>query len=137
MTHQDILDFVAQNPICSFATTDKEQPRVRAFLSNIIENQIYFTSSTHKSVGKQILKNQKVELCYLASDFSKMLRITTTIKLVDNKKMKQDFIDERDYLKEFSADDPSFLLLTLSNSVARFWTLGDNMKEDEVEEVLF
>lgn len=137
MTHQDILDFVAQNPICSFATTDKEQPRVRAFLSNIIENQIYFTSSTHKSVGKQILKNQKVELCYLASDFSKMLRITTTIKLVDNKKMKQDFIDERDYLKEFSADDPSFLLLTLSNSVARFWTLGDNMKEGEVEEVLF
>jgi len=137
MTHQDILDFVAQNPICSFATTDKEQPRVRAFLSNIIENQIYFTSSTHKSVGKQILKNQKVELCYLASDFSKMLRITTTIKLVDNKKMKQDFIDERDYLKGFSADDPSFLLLTLSNSVARFWTLGDNMKEDEVEEVLF
>lgn len=137
MTHQDILDFVAQNPICSFATTDKEQPRVRAFLSNIIENQIYFTSSTHKSVGKQILKNQKVELCYLASDFSKMLRITTTIKLVDNKKMKQDFIDERDYLKGFSADDPSFLLLTLSNSVARFWTLGDNMKEGEVEEVLF
>lgn len=137
MTHQDILDFVAQNPICSFATTDKEQPRVRAFLSNIIENQIYFTSSTHKSVGKQILKNQKVELCYLASDFSKMLRITTTIKLVDNKKMKQDFIDGRDYLKGFSADDPSFLLLTLSNSVARFWTLGDNMKEDEVEEVLF
>ena len=66
-----------------------------------------------------------------------MLRVTTTIVLVDNKKMKQDFIDERGYLKRFSADDPSFLLLTLSHSTAKFWTLGNNMKESEIEGVLF
>ena len=134
---KEILEFIQQNPICTFATTEDDQPRVRAFLSNIIDNKIYFTSSTDKSVGKQILQNPKVELCYLTSDFSKMLRITTTIVLVDDKKMKQDFIDDREYLKGFSADDPSFLLLTLSHSTAKFWTLGDNMKESEIEEVLF
>jgi uncharacterized pyridoxamine 5'-phosphate oxidase family protein len=137
MTPKDILKFIQHNPICTFATTEGNQPHVRAFLSNIIDNQIYFTSSSHKSVGKQILENSKVELCYLAPDFSIMLRITTTMVLVDDKKMKQDFIDDRDYLKGFSADDPSFLLLTLSNSVAKFWTLNDKMKEREIEMILF
>ncbi|HHH54281.1 MAG TPA: hypothetical protein ENK91_11525 [Bacteroidetes bacterium] len=134
---KDILEFIQQNPICTFATTETDQPHVRAFLSNIINNKIYFTSSTYKNVGKQILQNPKVELCYLNSDFSKMLRITTTIIVVDDKKIKQDFIDEREYLKDFLADDPSFLLLTLSHSKARFWSLGNNMKESEIKEVLF
>jgi len=134
---KDILKFIEENPVCTLATIDNNQPHVRAFLSNIIDNKIYFTTSTHKNVGKQIIKNQKVELCYLNSNFSKMLRITTTLLIVDNKKMKQDFIDNREYLKGFSADDQTFLLLTLSNSKAKFWSLEDNMKESEIKEILF
>ena len=134
---KDILKFIEENPVCTLATIDNNQPHVRAFLSNIIDNKIYFTTSTHKNVGKQIIQNQKVELCYLNSNFSKMLRITTTLLIVDNKKMKQDFIDNREYLKGFSADDQTFLLLTLSNSKAKFWSLKDNMKESEIKEILF
>jgi len=51
--------------------------------------------------------------------------------------MKQDFIDNREYLKGFSADDQTFLLLTLSHSKAKFWSLKDNMKESEIKEILF
>ena len=137
MKYQDVLEFITQNPVCTIATVENDQPHVRGFLSNIIDNKIYFTSSTHKSVGRQIVANKKVELCYLNPDFSKMLRVTSTLELVDDMKMKQDFINERDYLKGFKADDPSFLLLMLSNSTARFWSLENNMKEDEVERALF
>jgi len=137
MNYQDILEFIKQNPVCTIATVEDDQPHVRGFLSNIIDNKIYFTSSTHKNVGRQIVKNQKVELCYLNPDFSKMLRVTTTLLLVDDINMKQDFINSREYLKGFSADDPTFLLLTLSNSMAWFWSLENNMNEDEVERVLF
>ena len=137
MKYQDVLEFITQNPVCTIATVENDQPHVRGFLSNIIDNKIYFTSSTHKSVGRQIVANKKVELCYLNPDFSKMLRVTSTLEMVDDMKMKQDFINERDYLKGFKADDPSFLLLMLSNSTARFWSLENNMKEDEVERALF
>jgi hypothetical protein len=42
-------------------------------------------------------------------------------------------IDERDYLKNFKADDPQFILLRLSHGKARFWTMANNMKENDLE----
>ena len=66
-----------------------------------------------------------------------MLRIKTTINILDDKKMKQHFIDTKDYLKHFTAEDPSFILFTLSNSEARFWTLADNLKEEKLEKIRF
>jgi uncharacterized pyridoxamine 5'-phosphate oxidase family protein len=137
MNYQDVLDFVTSNPVCSLATSIDNEPHVRAFLTNIVEGQIYFTTSSQKNVGKQLLENQKAELCYLSVDFSKMLRINTTIEIIDDKEMKQYFIDKKEYLKGFSADDPTFLLLSLSNSNATFWTIENNMQEEKLEKIFF
>jgi uncharacterized pyridoxamine 5'-phosphate oxidase family protein len=137
MNYNDILEFVTANPICTIATSDKDQPHVRAFLTNIIDGKIYFTTSLDKKVGQEIVQNQLSELCYLSSDFSRMLRITTTIDILDNKNIKQHLIDTREYLKHFNVDDPSFILFTLSNSVARFWKLEDNLKENNLEKIQF
>jgi uncharacterized pyridoxamine 5'-phosphate oxidase family protein len=133
MNYNKIIEFITQNPVCNIATVDKNQPHVRAFLTNIIDNKIYFTTSLDKKVGQEINKNQKSELCYLSSDFSVMLRITTTLDILDNKKMKQHLIDTKPYLKHFNVDDPTFILFTLSKSKARFWKLEDNLKEEALE----
>ena len=94
MNYQEIVDFIEQNPVCTIATATNNQPHLRAFLTNIIDNTLYFTTSLEKNVGKEILQNQKSELCYLKQDFSKMLRITTTLKIVDEKKIKEfDHVD--------------------------------------------
>lgn len=137
MDHKDVLEFVTQNPVCTIATSRDNEPHVRAFLTNIIDDQFYFTTSSHKSVGAEILQNQKSELCYLASDFSKMLRINTTLEILDDKKIKQHLIETRDYLKGFSANDPDFILFTLSSSKATFWSLENNMKEESLERIVF
>lgn len=137
MNYQDILEFVTKNPICTLATAQENQPHIRGFLTNIIDGNIYFTTSANKNVGQQIIQNKKCELCYLASDFSKMLRITTTIEILDDKNIKQYLIDNRDYLKGFSVEDETFLLLALGNSKATFWTITDNMKEGELEIIEF
>ena len=137
MNYNDILEFVTANPICTIATSDKNQPHVRAFLTNIIDGKIYFTTSLDKKVGQEIVQNQLSELCYVSSDFSKMLRITTTIDILDNKNIKQHLIDTREYLKHFNVDDSSFILFTLTNSVARFWKLEDNLKENSLEKIQF
>lgn len=137
MEYQNILEFVSSNPVCTIATSQNNKPHVRAFLTNIIDGVFYFTTSAKKRVGQQITQNQKSELCYLSPDFSKMLRVTTTLKILDDKKLKQHLIDTRDYLKGFSVDDEAFILFTLSNSKATFWTLADNLKEEDLEVVAF
>ena len=133
MNYNDIIDFVTQNPVCTLATAKNNQPHVRGFLTNIIENKIYFTTSSHKKVGRELLENQKIELCYLASDFSKMLRVEATAKIENNLKLKQKMIDEKEYLKGFKAEDESFILFTLINAKAKFWTLQDNMNEEGLD----
>ena len=45
-----------------------------------------------------------------------------------DKKIKQYLIDNREYLKNFDVNEPSFILFTLSNSQATFWILADNLK---------
>ncbi len=137
MNYHDIIAFIKQNPVCTIATSQQDQPHVRAFLTNIIEDKIYFTTSLDKQVGKQIKQNQKSELCYLSADFSTMLRITTTLEILDDTKIKQHLIDNREYLKHFNINDPSFILFTLSNSQATLWKLTDNLKEDGLERILF
>jgi len=133
MNLNSIMEFISQNPVCTIATVDKEQPHVRAFLTNIIDNKIYFTTSLDKQVGQQIIQNQKSELCYLSSDFSVMLRITTTLDILDDKVLKQHLIDTKPYLKHFRVDDPTFILFSLFKSKARFWKLEDNLKEEGLE----
>jgi len=137
MEYREILEFVRAHPVCSLATCEEGTPHVRGFLSNIIEEKIYFTTAAGKQVGRQIVKNPRSELCYLSGDFSRMLRIATTLQVLDDRALKQHLIDTRDYLKGFSPDDPSFLLLGLSDSRATFWTLADNLREDALETIRF
>jgi len=137
MNYKSILKFIEQNPVCTIATAINNQPHVRAFLTNIIDETLYFTTSADKKVGQEILNNRESELCYLASDYSKMLRIRTTIKIIEDTKMKQHLIDTREYLKHFSVEDPSYILFTLSNSEATFWTLEDNLKEEKLQKIRF
>ena len=133
MTYEEIITFVTQNPVCTLATVENDEPHVRGFLTNIIDHKIYFTTSTHKRVGRELLQNQKVELCYLNTDSSVMLRITAKVAFEKSLEMKQKLIDEKPYLKGFSAADETFLLFTLENAKARFWGLADNMQEEGLE----
>jgi len=137
MSYDDILKFVTQNPVCTLATCAKNQPHNRAFLTNIINDKIYFTTSSHKNVGKEILENRTIELCYLASDFSKMLRIEAKVLIDTDIKLKQKMIDEKEYLKDFKANDETFILFTLEEAKAKFWMLSDNMNEDKLEIIIF
>jgi len=141
MNYEDVLSFVRENPACTVATIDGDQPRVRWFLSIFFEgdDSIYFTTTTAKNVGRQIGANPKTELCYLAPDASRMLRITTEFEDIDDRKKKEDIIERQSYLKDakVGADDPAFMLLRVKNGKARFWSMADNLKEDGLEMIEF
>lgn len=135
MNKKDVLNFVRQNPVCTIATVEGDQPHVRGFLSIFFEgdDRIYFTTSTQKNVGRQLEVNRKVELCYLAPDFARMLRITTQIDIVEDYNKKKEIIERQDYLKGRSPEDPTFKLLRVGSGKARFWSIADNMNEDALE----
>jgi len=141
MTYDDVAGFIRENPVCTFATMDGDQPRVRAFLTILFEGErgLWFTTGTMKKVGVQLGKNPKVELCYLPKDFGKMLRVTGKVEFVDDLARKKKLHEERDYLQAAFDDpaDPAFKLIRITNCRARFWTLADNTKEDELEFVEF
>ena len=137
-TYQDILDFVKKNPICTIATVDNDQPRVRAFFTIFFDDdRIYFTTGAPKDVYKQMVKNPRVELCYLTPGLGAMLRISGTIEFVDDRAKKQKLIKEKSYLKNFTADSPEFILLRLPRGTARFWTITDNMREKDAQAIEF
>lgn len=136
MNKNDVMAFVKANPACTIATVEGDQPRVRGFLAvTFDDDDIYFTTGATKSVFGQMSKNPKVELCFLTPDFGTMLRIAGEIEVVDDREKKQTLVNERDYLKGYSADDPVLILLRLASGQARFWTLANNMKERELEVV--
>jgi uncharacterized pyridoxamine 5'-phosphate oxidase family protein len=142
MSFEGVLDFVRENPVCTIATMDGEQPRARAFLTVLFDDgKLYFTTASTKKVYGQIRVNPKVELCYCTPDFRRMLRVTGSIEVVDDRARKQKLLDERDYLKTIKegkgADDPRFILLRLSHGTARFWSIEYNMREDELEAIEF
>ena len=50
-TYQDVLDFVKKNPVCTLATVDGDQPRVRGFFTLFFDDdRIYFTTGAPKEV---------------------------------------------------------------------------------------
>jgi len=137
-TYQDVLDFIKKNPVCTLATVDGDQPRVRGFFTIFFDDdRIYFTTGAPKEVYKQLVRNPKIELCYLTPGFGIMLRIAGTIEFVDDREKKQKLIKEKSYLKDFTADSPEFILLRLPHGTARFWTITDNMREKDAATIAF
>ena len=137
-SYADVIDFIKKNPVCTLATLDGDQPRVRGFFTIFFDDEvIYFTTGAPKEVYKQLKKNPRVELCYLTPGFGIMLRIAGTVEFVDDREKKQRLIEEKSYLKDFTADSPEFILLRLSHGTARFWTITDNMREKDATAIEF
>lgn len=92
-----------------------------------------------KNVYRQLSANPNVELCYYSKDFGKMLCITGKIEIIEDREKKQQLLNERDYLKSFGGkvDDPRFILLRLSHAKAHFWTIEQNMRENEIPVIEF
>lgn len=138
MEYRDVLDFVTANPVFHIATGDSGQPRVRAFLTVLFDDGlIHFTTSTRKAVGRQLVADPRVELCYCAPDFSKMLRIEAEVEDLADREKKSHLVAERDYLKGVDPDDPTFRLMRITHGSARFWTMADNMREGEIPVLRF
>ena len=145
MELNDCIEFANKNPACFLATADGDQPRVRGFLLWYAdESGFYFHTKTSKNVFKQLKKNPKIEVCFMAPSQDpaemKMMRLAGKVKFLDDLKLKARLLEERPFLKAIGTgkpDDPLLAVFNIYTGEAHFWTMENNLRESQIEKIKF
>jgi len=139
MTMQQYIDFATEHPVCSLATADGDQPRVRMFLLwRANENGFYFETFNPKDVYGQMKKNPKVEICFFNNESdlekAKSMRITGEVEFLDDADLKKQLLEDWPFLLDA---EPVLELFRVHSGEAFFWTMADILREKEIERVRF
>jgi len=136
MEIKDCIKFANENPICSLATVENGQPRVRILgFWFADETGFYFQTSTIKEIPGQLQKNPKSEVCFYKQEgmLGTMLRVSGEAEFIDDIKLKEKAIMDRPFLKSFgiTANSPKLIIFKIGHGLAHFWTMDNNLKPKE------
>lgn len=137
MNIQDCIAFANANPICSLATVENGQPRVRLLgFWFADETGFYFQTSTVKQIPSQVLANPKVEACFYKQEgpLGTMLRISGNVEVVTDIAYKEKAFNDRPFLKSFGMTIehcPNLFLFRIGHGQAHFWSMENNLKPKE------
>jgi pyridoxamine 5'-phosphate oxidase len=145
MNFQDCVKFANEHRICFVATTEGNQPRVRALgMWFADEKGFYFQTESVKAISKQLKENNRVELCFHAPDVGPgpgtMLRVYGKVEFVNDLALKTKVLADRPFLKGAGVkgpEDPLLVIFRIHSGEAYFWTIANNMKEAEIERIKF
>ncbi len=133
----DCIRFANDNKVCYLATTEKDQPRVRALgMWFADESGFYFQTGTMKSLYRQLKANPKTEACFYdqGSNLGMMLRISGEVEFLDDRHLKEKVMKDRPFLKDlgYSADSANMVIFRVAHGEAEVWTIENNMKPRQV-----
>ena len=133
MDIKECIQFANENPLCFLATTQGNQPRVRALgFWFADETGFYLQTGEVKEVYRQLKKNPKTELCFYHHEgtIGKMLRIAGEVEFMEDRALKERVLRERPFLKSFglTVDSPGLIIFRIAHGKAHFWTMEDNLK---------
>ena len=137
MNLQDCITFTNENPVCFLATTEGNQPRVRALgFWFADETGFYFQTGTMKTFFSQLQKNPKTEVCFYRQQgmIGTMLRISGEVEFIHDRKMNERVLNDRPFLKGFglTPDSPNLVLFRIPHGEAHFWTMEKNLTPKEI-----
>lgn len=137
MNIQDCIRFSNENPICYLATTDSDQPHVRALgFWFADESGFYFQIGAIKEMYRQLQKNPKTEVCFYKHEgmAGTMMRINGKIEFVTDKALKEKVMKDRPFLKGMglNAEHPGLIIFRIAHGKAHFWTMENNLKPKEI-----
>jgi len=131
MTKEEILEFVTKNPVCSLATIDGNQPRVRTImLYKADENGIIFCTGRDKAVHKQLQANPAAELCFYNAEQGLQVRIEGTVEMLDDLELKKKVVEAFTFLKPWVESQGYEVMICyhLKNARALTWTMETNFE---------
>jgi pyridoxamine 5'-phosphate oxidase len=144
MDLQDCIAFAGEHPICYVATEERDQPRVRALLLWFADERgFYFMTMSPKGFSRQLHANPKVEVCFYngATELPDAveMRVTGEVEFVDDAELTHKVAQERAALEGIIGRplEPITEVFRIASGEARFWTLTDILKEEQLERIVF
>lgn len=139
MNIHDCIKFTNENPICSLATTDHGQPRVRMIgFWFADESGFYFQTSTNKEIPNQLNENPKLEACFYKHEgmIGTMLRIAGEAEFLTDTKYREKAFLDRPYLKNMGllVNSQQLFLFRIKHGQAHFWTMENTNKPKQIIE---
>ncbi len=146
MNFEECIQFANEHPICSIATVDGDQPRVRMFGMWFADKDgFYFGTPKTGNTYQQLMVNPRVELCFYvppesppgqgaSMDMGKVMRATGTAEFLDDENLKQRLLADRPFLQPFIENTA---ILRVQKGEAWFWTFMDSMSDSAIERVRF
>lgn len=144
MNKEEILNLIHSNPVGYLATSEGDQPRVRALLMyKADENGIMFHTGTFKDLYEQIVKNPKVELCFNDFKSGVQVRVSGVLEAVESKEIKDEILNSpsRGFLREWVEDGSmsdfykELAVFNLKNCKAVTWTMKENFADKKIIEL--
>jgi len=139
MNFKDCIDFANENPLAWLATSDDNQPHVRAMLMwHADETGFYIQSATMKELTNQITKNPNIEIAFFKPDegTGTMLRVEGKAEIINDIKIKEKCLEDRPFLKDFglTAEGEELFIFRISHGKAHFWRMETNLNPKEIIE---
>lgn len=140
MIPAELIKFANDNRVCSIATVDGNQPRVRLFgMWFADETGFYFSTETSKPVYRQLKVNPRTEVCFYspgkaATDIGKMMRVAGEVEWMEDLELKTKLLNDLPFLKDMgitTPDNPLLAVFRIAHGEAIFWTMEGNLKEPE------
>jgi uncharacterized pyridoxamine 5'-phosphate oxidase family protein len=130
------IDFANENKICFLATSENDQPRVRAMEFWFAdETGFYFQTGSIKELIEHIAANPKVEACFYKPGelAGTMMRVAGKADFLTDHRLKEKAMQDRPFLKDMglTADSPHLILFRIAHGEAYFWNLESNLKPKE------
>ena len=126
---KEVCEFLKECGVYYLATVEGDQPRVRPFgTSEIFEDKLYIQTGKSKNVYKQIVANNKVEIC--AFKDGRWLRISAELVEDDRVEAKKDMLDKNPTLRSmYDENDGNSIVFYLTNAIATFYSFDSAPKE--------
>jgi uncharacterized pyridoxamine 5'-phosphate oxidase family protein len=129
----EVYDYLKKCKTFYLATTEGDQPRVRAFGAvNIFEDKLYLITQKFKGVSKQIGKNPKIEICAVDGEVHSggtWLRLQAVLVNDDRIEAKQSMLDAIPVLKNiYTVDDDITQVLYFKDATATISSFAGELK---------
>ena len=138
MTFSDCTKFATENPACTVATVEGDQPRARIFMMwRANESGFYLCTGTPKPVCKQLMANPKTELCFYKPGgdpmaLGIMMRVAGKVEFVSDVQLRTELLEEWPFLKQMGIagpEDPMLSLVKIPHGEIKYWTSTPEERE--------
>ena len=134
MTKSEIIAFLNKNPACHLATVEGDQPRVRGMLMYRADDSgLLFHTGSPKDLTGQLKANPNVEVCFNNFTDNVQVRVSGKAELVNDRKLKEEIVAARDFLKPIVAQHGYDLIAVfrITHCKASVWTFATNLAPKE------